>query len=175
MLQFSPLHPSKLRRNGISNAWYHLRHLFPTDMASSSSGKRASRRTQSNYSSSLRRDTTEEKDEKIVPNLFSPLHPSKLRRNGISNAWYHLRHLFPTDMASSLSGKRASRRTRSNYSSSLRRDTTEEKDEKIVPNLISYLFFSSKSTVSCNLGWRQILFELMKIETDSFMVIGDEG
>ncbi|KAF3495589.1 hypothetical protein DY000_02054205 [Brassica cretica] len=47
----------------------HLRHLFPTDMASSSSGKRASRRTQSNYSSSLRRDMTEEKDEKIVPNL----------------------------------------------------------------------------------------------------------
>ncbi|KAF3535922.1 hypothetical protein F2Q69_00019273 [Brassica cretica] len=69
MLQFSPLNPSKLRRNGISNAWYHLRYLLPTDMASSSSGKRASRRTRSNYSSSLRRDTTEEKDEKIVPNL----------------------------------------------------------------------------------------------------------
>ncbi|CAF1842001.1 unnamed protein product [Brassica oleracea] len=47
----------------------HLRHLFPTDMASSSSGKRASHRTRSNYSSSLRRDMMEEKDEKIVPNL----------------------------------------------------------------------------------------------------------
>ncbi|KAL0742610.1 hypothetical protein Bca4012_084123 [Brassica carinata] len=56
---------------------------------------------------------------------FSPLHPANMR-------W----HRFPIDMAFSLSGKRASRRTRSNYSSSLRRDMKEEKDEKIVPNLL---------------------------------------
>ncbi|CAF1933411.1 unnamed protein product [Brassica oleracea var. botrytis] len=59
----------------------------------------------------------------------------------------HLRHLFPTDMASSSSGKRASRRTRSNYSSSLRRDMTGEKDEKIVPNLI--IIFSQSPLLIC--------------------------
>nr|VDD20576.1 unnamed protein product [Brassica oleracea] len=50
-------------------------------------------------------------------------------------------------MASSSSGKRASRRTRSNYSSSLRRDTTEEKDEKIVPNLV--IIFSQSPLLIC--------------------------
>ncbi|CAF2071847.1 unnamed protein product [Brassica oleracea var. botrytis] len=58
-VQVSPLKSSNLRRNGV---------IFPLSIASSSSGKRALRCTWSNYSSSLRRDLTEEKDEKIVPN-----------------------------------------------------------------------------------------------------------
>ncbi|XP_033143182.1 tetraketide alpha-pyrone reductase 2 [Brassica rapa] len=40
----------------------------------------------------------------------------------------------------------ASRRTRSNYSSPLRRDMTEEKDEKIVPNLPKSVEFLSMMT-----------------------------
>ncbi|CAH2067936.1 unnamed protein product [Thlaspi arvense] len=70
MPQCSPLSPSILRRNGISmNASYSSDassscESSPLSMASTSSGKRALRRSGSNSSSSLRRNLTEERDEK---------------------------------------------------------------------------------------------------------------
>jgi len=63
MMQFSPLHPSNLRRNGISNAWYSFETSFSHWYGV------FFEREEGFASSSLRRDITEEKDEKIVPNL----------------------------------------------------------------------------------------------------------
>ncbi|XP_024008913.1 uncharacterized protein LOC18007795 [Eutrema salsugineum] len=66
----SPLSPSALRRNGVSmNASYSSDassscESSPLSMASTSSGKRVLRRSGSNSSSSLRRNLTEERDEK---------------------------------------------------------------------------------------------------------------
>ncbi|KAL0867389.1 hypothetical protein Bca101_046507 [Brassica carinata] len=72
--QCSPLSPSILRRNGISmNASYSSEassscESSPLSMASTSSGRRGLR---SNTSSTLRRNLTEERDEKAAGDCFS--------------------------------------------------------------------------------------------------------
>ncbi|KAJ4874384.1 DNA glycosylase superfamily protein [Raphanus sativus] len=71
-----PLSPSILRRNGVSmNASYSSEassscESSPLSMASTSSGKRALRRNGSNTSSALRRNLTEERDEKAGGDCF---------------------------------------------------------------------------------------------------------